>query len=58
MKLPWISKVLKKSPKGEQRSQIKFVKTKTLEDKSKYKTYKILLKKLRKKAKIIYYSKL
>ena len=58
MKLPWISKVLKKPPKVKQRSYIKFLKTKTLEDKSKYKTYKILLKKLRKKAKITYYSKL
>ena len=32
--------------------------TKTLEDESKYKNYKSLFKKLRKKTKIAYYSKL
>ena len=37
---------------------IKYVKTKTLEDEFKYKTYKGLFKKLRKKAKITYYLKL
>ena len=55
---PWISKGLKKSSKTKQRLYIKFVKAKTLEDESKYKIYKSLFKKLRKKAKIAYYSKL
>ena len=46
---PWISKGLKKSSKTKQRLYIKFVKAKTLEDESKYKIYKSLFKKLRKK---------
>ena len=37
---------------------MKFLTTKTLEDESKYKNYKILFEKLRKKAEIAYYSKL
>ena len=37
---------------------IKFLKTKTLEDESKYKNYKSIFEKLRKKAKKAYYSKL
>ena len=37
---------------------LEFLKTKTLEDEFQYKTYKSLLKELRKKAKITYYSKL
>ena len=58
IKSPWISKGLKKSSKTKQRLYIKFLKTKTLEDESKYKNYKSLFEKLRKKAKIAYYSKL
>ena len=42
----------------QQRLYIKFLKTKTLEYESKYKNYKGLFEKLRKKAKIDYYSKL
>ena len=45
----------KKSSKTKQR---KFLQTKTLEDESKYKSYKSLFEKLRKKAKLAYYSKL
>ena len=40
IKSPWISKGLKKSLKTKQRLYIKFLKTKTLEDESKYKNYK------------------
>ena len=58
IKSPWISKGLKKSSKTKQRLYIKFLKTKTLEDESKYKNYKSLFEKLRKKAKIAYHSKL
>ena len=58
IKSPWISKGLKKSSKTKQRLYIKFLKTKTLEDESKYKSYKSLFEKLRKKAKTAYYSKL
>ena len=54
----WISKGLKKSSKTKQRLCIKFIKTKTLEDESKYKNYNSLFEKLREKAKITYYSKL
>ena len=55
IKSPSISKGLKKSSKKKQRLYIKLIKTKTLEDEFKYKTYKSLLKKLRKKkAKITY----
>ena len=50
-KAPWISKGLKKSSKKQQKLYIKFLKTKTLEDEFKYKTYKSLLGKLRKKLK-------
>ena len=42
----------------KQKLYIKFLKTKTLEDEFKYKTYKSLFKKLRKKAKLTNYSKL
>ena len=58
IKSPWITKGLKKSSKKKQKLYIKFLKTKTLEDEFKYKTYKSLFEKLRKKAKITYYSKL
>ena len=58
IKFPWISKGLKKSSNTKQRLYIKFLKTKTLEDESKYKNYKSLFEKLRKKAKKAYYSKL
>ena len=57
-KSPWISKALKKSSKKKQKLYIKFLITKTIEDEFKYKTYKILFKKLRKKAKLTYYFKL
>ena len=50
-KAPWISKGLKKSSKKQQKLYIKFLKTKKLEDEFKYKTYKSLLEKLRKKLK-------
>ena len=43
----WISKGLKKSSKTKQRLHIKFIKTKTLEDESKYKNYKNLFEKLK-----------
>ena len=42
IKSPWISKGLKKSSKKKQKSYIKFLKTKPLEDQFKYKTYKSL----------------
>ena len=58
IKSSWISKDLKKSSKKKQRLYIKFLKTKTPEDEFNYKTYKSLFEKLRKKAKITYYSKL
>ena len=58
IKSSWISKGLKKSSKKKQRLYIKFLKTKTPEDEFNYKTYKSLFEKLRKKAKITYYSKL
>ena len=58
IKSSWISKGLKKSSKTKQRLYIKFLKIKTLEDESKYKNYKSLFEKLRKKAKIAHYSKL
>ena len=58
IKSPWISKCLKKSSKEKQRLYIKFLKNKTPEDEFNYKAYKSLLEKLRKKAKIIYCSKL
>ena len=58
MKSPWISKGLKKSLKPNQRLCIKFLKTKTIEDEFRCKNYKSLFEKLRKKAKIGYYSKL
>ena len=51
IKSPSISQGLKKSSKRKQRLCIKFLKTKTLEDESKYKNYKILFEKLRKKLK-------
>ena len=57
IKSPWITKGLKKSSKKKQKLYIKFLKTKTLEDEFKYKTYKSLFKKLRKKPKMTYYSK-
>ena len=58
IKSPWISKSLKKSSKKKQRLYIKSLKSKTPEDEFHYKTYKSLFEKLRKKAKITYYSKL
>ena len=58
IKSPWISKDLKKSSKTKQRLYIKCLKTRTREDEYKYKNYKSLFEKLRKKAKIVYYSKL
>ena len=58
IKSPWISKCLKKSSKIKQRLYIKFLKTKTLEDESKYKNYQSIFQKLRKTAKIANYSKL
>ena len=57
IKSTWISKGLKKSLKTKQRLYIKFLKTKTLEDEPKYKNYKSLFKKIRKKAKIASNSK-
>ena len=50
IKSPWISIGLKKSSKTKQRLYIKFLKTKTLEDESKYKNYKSLFEKIRKKS--------
>ena len=51
IKSPWIGKGLKKSSKKKQKLYIKFLKTKTLEDEFKYKTYKSLCEKLIKKLK-------
>ena len=56
-KFPWISNDLKKFSTKKQKLYIKFLRTKTLEDEFKYKSYKSLFKKLRKKGKITYYSK-
>ena len=50
IKSPWISKGLKKSSKTKQRLCIKFIKSKTLEDESKYKNYNSLFEKLREKS--------
>ena len=50
IKFPWITKGLKKSSKKNQKLYIKFFKTKILEDEFKYKTYKSLFEKLRKKS--------
>ena len=58
MKSPWITRDLKKSLKRKRKLYINFLKTKTLEDEFKYEIYKSLFKRLRKKAKITYYSKL
>ena len=58
IKSPWISKGLKKSSKTKQRLYIKFLKTNTLEAESKYKNYKSIFEKLRKKTEISCYSKL
>ena len=58
IKSPWIIKGRKKSSKTKQMLYIKFLKTKTLEDESKYKIYKSLFEKLRKKPKTSCYSKL
>ena len=49
-KSPWISKNLKKSSKKKQKLYIKFLKTETLEDEFKYKTYKRLFEKVRKQS--------
>ena len=57
-KSPWITKSLRRSSKKKQKLYIKFLKAKTLEDEFKYKSYKSLFEKLRKKAKTTYYSKL
>ena len=58
IKSSWISKGLKKFSKKKQRIYINFFVIKTLEGEFKYKTYKKLFEKLRKKTKVIYYSKL
>ena len=58
IKSPWITKGLKKSSKKKQKLYINFLKTKTLENEFKNKTYKSLFEKLRKKVKITYYSKM
>ena len=50
IKSSWITKDLKKSSKKKQKVYIKYHKTKSLEDEFKYKTYKILFEKLRKKS--------
>ena len=50
IKYPWISKGLKKSSKTKQRLYIKFLETKTPEDESKYKNYKSLFEKIKKKS--------
>ena len=55
---PWISKGLKKSSKEKQRLYIEDLKNKTIESEQKYKGYKHLFEKLRKKAKVNYYSNL
>ena len=50
IKSPWITKGLKKPSKKKQKLYIKFLKDKALEDEFKYKTYKSLFEKLRKKS--------
>ena len=52
-----MSKYLMRSSNKRQKLYIRLLKTKTNEDELKYKTYKSLFEKLRKKAKISYYSK-
>ena len=47
IKSPWISKALKKSSKKKQKLYIKFLKTKTLQDQFKYKTYKNIFKQIK-----------
>ena len=58
IKSPWINKGLNKSSITKQRLYLKFLKTKTLEDESKYKNYKSLFKKQRKKDERANFSKL
>ena len=53
---PWMTKGLLKSSKKKQRLHEKFLKRKTLENERKYKTYKNLFEKTKKKSKIDYYS--
>ena len=58
IKSPLITKSLQKFSKKKQKLYVKFLKIKILKDDFKYKTHKSLFEKLRKKAKITYYSKL
>ena len=51
IKSPWITKGLKKSSKRKQKLYIKYLKTKTLEDEFKYKTYTNPFQKPKKKKK-------
>ena len=58
IKFTWISKHLEKFSKKKQKLYIKFLKTKTFENEYKYKNYKSIFEKLRKKTKRRYYSTL
>ena len=58
IKNPWMSKGMKKSSKKKQRLYIKFLKIKTPESEKKYKDFKQLFEKLKKKSKKLYYSSL
>ena len=53
---PWMTKGLLKSSKKKQRLYEKFLKSKTIKNEQKYKTYKNLFEKLKKSAKKNYYS--
>ena len=55
---PWISRGLKKSSKTKQKLYINYLKNKSLETELRYKEYKYLFEKLRKKSKKSYYSNL
>ena len=55
---PWITKGLIKSSKQKQRLYIKFLKSRTKENETNYKTYKNLFEILKKKSKKNYYSEL
>ena len=51
LKTPWLSKGLKKSSKTKQRLYITFLKIKSAEFEEKYKNYKNIFEKLKKKKK-------
>ena len=58
LKTPWLSKELKKFSKTKQRLYIKFLKNKSSESEEKYKNYRNLFEKLKRKSKKNYYASL